>query len=50
MKLLIIGASGVLGRRLYNDAIKKKWQMLGTYCSHECKGLSHLDLKDRKSV
>jgi len=50
MKILLIGASGVLGRRLYNDAIKKKWQMLGTYCSHECKGLSHLDLKDRKSV
>jgi len=50
MKILLIGASGVLGRRLYNDAIKKKWNALGTYCSHEYEGLSHLDLKDRKSV
>ncbi|MFC1667576.1 SDR family oxidoreductase [Candidatus Omnitrophota bacterium] len=50
MKLLLVGASGVLGRRLYNDAIKKKWNVLGTYCSHECDGLFPLDLKDKKSV
>lgn len=50
MKFLIIGASGVLGSRLYNDAIKKKWNVLGTYCSHECGGLYYLDVRDRKSI
>ena len=50
MKLLIIGASGVLGSRLYNDAIKKKWNVLGTYCSHECEGLSYLDVRDKNSL
>ena len=50
MKLLIIGASGVLGSRLYNDAIKRKWNVLGTYFSQECEGLFCLDLKDRKTV
>jgi len=50
MKLLLIGASGVLGRRLYNDVIKKKWNVLGTYCSHEYEGLFYLDLRDRKST
>lgn len=50
MKILIIGASGVLGNRLYNDAIKKKWDVLGTYYSHECKGLFYLDLADRGSI
>lgn len=50
MKLLVIGASGVLGSRLYNDAIKKKWNVLGTYCSHEIEGLFYLDLRDRKSI
>jgi dTDP-4-dehydrorhamnose reductase len=50
MKLLIIGASGVLGSRLYNDAIKKKWNAMGTYCSHECSGLSYLDVSDKNSL
>ncbi|MCX5687200.1 MAG: SDR family oxidoreductase, partial [Candidatus Omnitrophica bacterium] len=50
MKLLIIGASGVLGSRLYNDAIKKKWNTMGTYCSHECVGLSYLDVRDKDSL
>jgi len=50
MKLLIIGASGVLGSRLYNDTIKKKWNVLGTYCSHECGGLSYLDVRDKASL
>ena len=50
MKLLIIGASGVLGSRLYNDAIKKNWNVLGTYCSHECEGLSYLDVRDKNSL
>ena len=50
MKLLIIGASGVLGSRLYNDAIKKKWNVLGTYSSHEYEGLSYLDLRDKNSI
>ncbi len=50
MKLLIIGASGVLGSRLHNDAIKRKWNVLGTYYSHECAGLSCLDMRDKKSI
>lgn len=50
MKLLIIGASGVLGSRLYNDAIKKKYNVMGTFYSHECEGLFHLDMTDRSGV
>ncbi|NQT75361.1 MAG: SDR family oxidoreductase [Candidatus Omnitrophica bacterium] len=50
MKLLLVGASGVLGSRLYNDVIKKKWDILGTYCSHEHEGLFRLDLRQRKSI
>ena len=50
MRLLIIGASGVLGSRLYNDAVGRKWGVMGTYCSHESVGLFHLDLRDKKSV
>lgn len=50
MKLLIIGASGVLGSRLYNDAIKKKWNTLGTYCSHDFEGLFYLDVRDKSSM
>jgi len=50
MKLLIIGASGVLGSRLFNDAISKKWGTLGTYCSHECGGLFYLDVRDMNSM
>ncbi len=46
MKLLIIGASGVLGSALYHEALKKKWNVLGTYCSCEYEGLSHLDVRD----
>jgi len=50
MKLLIIGASGVLGSRLYNDTIKKKWDVAGTYCSHKREGLLYLDVTDKGSV
>jgi len=50
MKLLIIGASGVLGSRLYNGAIKKKWNVLGTYCTHECGGFSYLDVRDKAGL
>jgi len=50
MKLLIIGASGVLGSKLYNDTIKKKWNVMGTYCSHECVGLFYLDVRDKNSM
>ncbi len=50
MKLLIIGASGVLGSRLFNDTIEKKWNVTGTYCSYECKGLSYLDVRDENSL
>ncbi|MFC1508548.1 SDR family oxidoreductase [Candidatus Omnitrophota bacterium] len=50
MRLLIIGASGALGSRLYSDAIKKKWDVLGTYYSYECEELIYLDLEDKKSI
>lgn len=50
MKLLIIGASGVLGSRLFNDTIGKKWNVMGTYCSHERPGLSYLDVTDNNSL
>ena len=50
MRLLIIGASGVLGSRLYSDAVGKKWDVMGTYCSHKTDGFFPLDLKDKKSV
>ena len=50
MKLLIIGASGVLGSRLHNDTIKKKWNVMGTYCSHEHEGLFYLDVRDENSL
>lgn len=50
MKLLIIGASGVLGSRMYNDTVRKKWNVLGTFCSHESEGLFHLDVRDRKNT
>ncbi|MFA4992172.1 MAG: SDR family oxidoreductase [Candidatus Omnitrophota bacterium] len=50
MRLLIVGASGVLGIRLYNDALKKKINTMGTYCSHEMGGLFYLDVRDRKGI
>jgi len=50
VKLLIIGASGVLGSRLYNDTIKKKWNTMGVYCSHECAALSYMDVRDENSI
>lgn len=50
MKLLIIGASGVLGSRLYSDAVREKWDVLGTFYSCECDGLFCLRLEDKKSI
>ena len=50
MKLLIIGASGVLGSSLYDSAVKKKWNVLGTYYSRQCEGLYCFKLEDRKSI
>lgn len=50
MKLLLIGASGVLGSKLYSDAIRKKWNVLGTYYSRECEGLFCLSLTDKKGI
>lgn len=50
MKILIIGSTGVLGSRLYSDTIKKKWNALGTFCSHECDGLFYLDVRYRRSI
>lgn len=50
MKLLIIGASGVLGSRLYDDTVKKKWDARGTFFSHECKGFFCVDMADKSGV
>lgn len=50
MKLLLIGASGVLGSKLYSDAIRRKWNVLGTYYSRECEGLFCLSLTDKLGI
>jgi len=50
MKLLVIGASGVFGNRLYNEAIKKKWDILGTYYAHAYEGMVYLDLRDKSGI
>ena len=39
-----------MGSRLFNDAIKKKWNIMGTYCSHEYEGLFYLDVRDKNSL
>ena len=50
MKVLLIGASGVLGSKLYGDAIRKKWNVMGTYYSRDREGLFCLDLTDKKGI
>jgi len=50
-RVLIIGVSGLLGTKLYNIT-KEKYEVFGTYCSHELKGRNffHLDVTNRKEV
>ena len=43
MRLLIIGASGLVGNELYNEASKSGHLVLGTYLNHKLPGLEKLD-------
>lgn len=43
MRLLIIGASGLVGNELYNEASKNGHLVLGTYLNHKLPGLEKLD-------
>ena len=43
MKLLIIGASGLVGEALYKEALKKGHSVLGTYYDYPQEGLQRLD-------
>ena len=50
-KILIIGASRLLGKKLY-DVGKKKYDVFGTYNKHKLQGktLFHLDVTDKTDV
>ena len=47
MKALIIGASGLVGNELYNEAKKQGHEVLGTYFNHKVPNLEKLDYGDR---
>jgi dTDP-4-dehydrorhamnose reductase len=52
-KVLIVGASGLVGRSLFLEADKRKYDVLGTYCNHnryDCRRYVHLDMTDLHSV
>jgi len=50
-RILIVGASGLLGTKLYSIAMKK-YEVFGTYYSHQLKGENFykLDARNRKEV
>ncbi|MFH1479050.1 MAG: SDR family oxidoreductase [Candidatus Omnitrophota bacterium] len=51
MNILIVGATGVLGARLYKDmSSKEHWDVLGTYCSSGPSYLKRLDLRNKKEM
>ena len=50
MKLLIVGASGLVGSALYNEAKKRGHTVLGTYLKHPSEGLQKLDYGNAKEV
>jgi len=47
---LIIGASGLLGQHLLNEAEARRYSVTGTYYSEEVAGLERLDLSDFDAV
>lgn len=48
-KILITGASGFLGTKLYTQLLPK-YDVVGSYSSHPREKLIHLDVSDRESV
>jgi len=48
-KILIIGASGFLGTKLYLN-LSKKYNVVGTYSSHKKDKMIHLDLTDSYEI
>ncbi|MFH1782727.1 MAG: SDR family oxidoreductase [Candidatus Omnitrophota bacterium] len=51
MKVLLVGATGVLGSRLYIDLKNQGWKALGTYCEPAPEeGMTYLDLRDREGI
>lgn len=48
-KILIIGASGFLGTKLYLD-LSKKYEVVGSYTSHPKDKMIHLDLSDPNQI
>ncbi len=48
-KVLIIGASGLVGNTLYR-ILSSQYQVEGTYCGYPCECLVRLDISDRRSV
>lgn len=50
MKLLIVGASGLVGNALYQEAEKRGHTVLGTYLNFPIENLHQLDYGDEKEV
>ncbi|WP_342305943.1 SDR family oxidoreductase [Methanolobus sp. ZRKC5] len=51
MKVLIIGASGLVGNTIYNEFSKNsKYEVYGTYYSYECDNLFYLDMTNKSDV
>lgn len=49
MKILIIGASGLVGGRLYKD-LKQTHQVIGTYNNFPLPGLTRLDITNKNEI
>lgn len=50
MRLLVIGASGLVGSALYKEAVKQDYSVLGTYLGFPKEGLQKLDYGDKNEV
>lgn len=48
--IILTGASGYVGARLYYDLSNAHFNVLGTYNSHSSEHFSHLDITDAKKV
>jgi len=46
MRVLVIGASGLIGSHIVAEAMARGYVVLGTYCKHQQRGLERLDLND----
>jgi len=49
-KVLVIGATGLIGSALINKLDDSRFSVLGTYMTHKKKGYEHLSISDRNSV